>query len=795
MAAEISFLLAVFNLWYTSQHTARSFSDEFFSVMTGRTVILIIGLFAVGIDAQVARSEDSNNNSQTVSPATSDELIKHLAAAESHQISRNLMGAAIENQAVLGIALQRLGNIAIEEGRYADAVRILTDCIKYADNASNRTTLAIAYMRQNLHDKALVEAQAAVSIDSKHLGSHYVLGNIYYAKEDYKAALPELERVFAESPDFEIARALGLTYLNLKQLDRARKHFEKMRVAAGKENADLHILFAKLYERTNNHVDAESELKRALAIEPKKPKLNFYLGYLLLQNGGTERMADAGAAFEKELRLNPNDFYSLFFSGVVASSENQHQKAIPFLQRAVEINPDNGEAFLYLAQSQIELNELVAAEKNLRRAIELEAKDGKNTQSRRTHFMLGRLLLRTGKKEEGQKELEIAGRLQQESLDTSRSELSRTLDSAGEDGGSDMVGDRSSTPNVQVKLAPERIAQLKKLDKFLVDVTAQAFNNLGVIATQNGRLEDGLEKFESAARWNPGFPGLDRNLGIISFRLGQFDKSVTALSRVIKNLPQDDLARQMLGTAYYFTKDYRQAVETLKPMESTLTGNPELAYFYGISLVRTDKAAEAGSLFGRLAATTRNDPEALSYAAQGLMIAGDYERAIKEFTTIASAAPLMPKIHFFLGQSLIRANRFPEAEKASRRAIEVDPSDASSKYQLAFTLIEQKVNLQEAAFLLEDAIRLRPDFADAHYQLGKLYMEKSEVQKAINHLETAALTDKTKEYIYYQLSIAYRRASRTADSEKALKIYRELKSVSRRSDSTPPIGKQTHSPE
>ena len=301
--------------------------------MTGRIIILVLGLFALNLHAQQALSQASEKNS-VPSQTSSDELFKHLAAAESHQRTGDLDNAALENRAVIGIALERIGNIAIEEGRYADAVKTLTESLEYAETAPRRTRLAIAYLRQNFVDKALAEAQVAVSLDPKHVGAHYILGNIYYAKENYKAALPSLEKAFADAPDFEIARALGLTYLNLKQIEKARLHFEKMRVTAGKENADLHILFAKLYERTTYYVDAERELKRALAIDPNKAKVSFYLGYLLLQNGGTERMADAGAAFEQELKLNPNDFFSWFFAGVVASSESQHEKAITFFQTA-----------------------------------------------------------------------------------------------------------------------------------------------------------------------------------------------------------------------------------------------------------------------------------------------------------------------------------------------------------------------------------------------------------------------------------------------------------------------------
>src|SRR5687767_2523204 len=104
--------------------------------MPGRILILIVWLCAVGIYAQEAGSDNSRKDSPVASRNSSDDLLKHLAAAESHQISGDLTKAAAENRAVLGIALQRSGNIAIEEGRYADAVRIFTESLKYADNAS-----------------------------------------------------------------------------------------------------------------------------------------------------------------------------------------------------------------------------------------------------------------------------------------------------------------------------------------------------------------------------------------------------------------------------------------------------------------------------------------------------------------------------------------------------------------------------------------------------------------------------------------------------------------------------------
>ncbi len=750
--------------------------------MNGKILFFILCFFATGISAQKADPRKNNQTSVAPTNQTSDELLKHLNAAEKFQIAGNLAGASIENQAILAIALERFGNISIEEGKYADAVKALTESLKYDNSASNRTNLAIAYLRQNRFDKAQSEAQTAVSIDPNHVGAHYILGNIYYTKEDYQSALPELEKAFAAAPDFELARALGLTYLKLKQVERARTHFEKMQKSAGKDSADLHLLLAKLYEGANYPADAERELKQALSIEPNKPKINFYIGYLLLQNGGSDRLSEAGMFFQNELKITPNDFYSQFFSGVVASSQNENQKAIPFLQKAVEINPNSSEAFLFLGQSQVETNDLPNAEKNLRQAVALETVGAKNTQARRTHFVLGRLLLKTGNKEEARKELAIAAKLQQSSLDSSRSEINRILGQVADNDESKTAVNQTIISSAEIKLPPERAAQFEKLKAYLTEVIAQSYNNLGVISTQNNRLAEAMENFSAAYQWKPDFPNLARNLGIVSFRAGEFEKAVLPLQSQLQANPQDALVRKMLGSSYYLTKNFAKAVETLQLIETNLD-DAELAYFYGISLVQLKRNQEAVPVFNQLAKTSQTAPEALSYAAQGFMIAGDYLRAFAEFKQIIALAPQTPKANYFAGQSLIRLNRYAEAEKFFTRELEINPADALSKYHLALTLIERKIETEKAMLLLEEAINLRSDYADAHYQLGKIYLERGDTAKAVEQLESAISSDAKKDYIHYQLSIAYRKLSRKDDADRELKTYQKLKAENRKTDS------------
>jgi len=134
-----------------------------------------------------------------------------------------------------------------------------------------------------------------------------------------------------------------------------------------------------------------------------------------------------------------------------------------------------------------------------------------------------------------------------------------------------------------------------------------------------------------------------------------------------------------------------------------------------------------------------------------------------------------------------------EAEKEFRQELLVNPNDEQAKYSIAYTLLERKTNTDEAISLLREAVAARLDYSDARYQLGKALIERGDIKEAVEHLESAAQSDPKKDYIHYQLSIAYRRDSRAADAERALKIFRELKEANRR-EKPAGMGNKTNAP-
>ncbi|MEP7074200.1 MAG: tetratricopeptide repeat protein [Acidobacteriota bacterium] len=758
--------------------------------MLFRFAVLFLAVLILDMHAQTAVKRPGHpavEQKSGISAAPDDELNRHLASAQDYQLAGDLDHASIENRAVVAIALRRIGFLELEQEKFQDAAAHLTSSLAIEDNSMSRASLAVAFMRLARNDEALIQAQSATRLDPQNTLAHQILGSLYYSSGNYEAALAELEQVFNAAPDFDGAYLLGMTYLRLKQSDRAKLLFEEIQETVKNKKADLHILFGQAYEQTEYASDAEREFNAALVLDPKVLKAHFYKGFVILRHGGSERLPEAAKEFEVELKLTPADFYANFFAGVVASSLGDHKAVLAFVGRAVQTNPKNSEAWLLLGQSQMELNDLTGAEKSLRLSVKLSDESPiKSQQIGRTHFLLGRLLLRTGHKAEAESELAKARDVRGQELESDRETIRKM---AGEVADSDPKGPgaRAIQPVTKDRsTSAAQSAELAKARDQLAEILAQAYHNLGVIAVQQGDLKNSLEDFKTASEWKADFPGLDRNWGIVAFRAEQYDLAAPPLERQLKTNPKDDLVRKMLGSIYYLTGDFKRAVTTLAPAEMTITKDAELAYFYGVSLLQQQMREKAVALFTRLSDQNQTDAQSRFYAAQGFVFLGDFARALKEYRAVAGLAPQMNQVHYGAGQALIRMNRLEDAEKEFRKELQLNPTDALSKYHLAFTLLERNIQTDEAERLLSEAIESRPDYADAHYQLGKLYIQKGQIDDAIRHLEAAVQSDPKKEFIHYQLSIAYRRAKRTADADRELKIYSDLKAANRRSEPSSP---------
>lgn len=278
-----------------------------------------------------------------------------------------LLGAcATTSTTVLSPREQAL--VALQKGNAAEAVRVLEPLHR---EAPNDLDLARAWAEANVKNGTgqQVLAQAATRDTAV---SHYVRGLILFsnAREAGASAVDEFRKAVEQAPnEGELHYRLGIALLESEQFEPARESLAAaIERAPGKTS--WHLAYAKALHRVGRSKDAiasvrmvvtgectvqEAATARALMDEiadpfagfPKsaRPKLDQALGWM--------QVADIPQQAITELEDIAREFPDLgvvhALLGLAAARVDDAGRAIEELKRAIELSPDDGKAYLYLA--------------------------------------------------------------------------------------------------------------------------------------------------------------------------------------------------------------------------------------------------------------------------------------------------------------------------------------------------------------------------------------------------------------------------------------------------------------
>jgi tetratricopeptide (TPR) repeat protein len=128
-------------------------------------------------------------------------------------------------------------------------------------------------------------------------------------------------------------------------------------------------------------------------------------------------------------------------------------------------------------------------------------------------------------------------------------------------------------------------------------------------------------------------------------------------------------------------------------------------------------------------------------------------------------------VYFVVGQN--------DAAIAEYRAgIARFPGDARFYIACAETLLASPDSRRlqaDAENLLKNAVKLAPESAEAHYQLGQLALQQRRLNDAERELLLSLQAHPNQSKAHFALSVAYRRMGRTEDATRQFAIYQDLK--------------------
>jgi tetratricopeptide (TPR) repeat protein len=179
--------------------------------------------------------------------------------------------------------------------------------------------------------------------------------------------------------------------------------------------------------------------------------------------------------------------------------------------------------------------------------------------------------------------------------------------------------------------------------------------------------------------------------------------------------------------------------------------------------------------------------------AEGYALRQDLDDAVKEYEAALELRPNESELHEALGQFYLDNHNDEKAEAELEKALTLDPSRTHALYLLGRLYVQKRDN-EKAVSYLQRALRLQPDLAEASSMLGTAYVRLGQFANAIPKLEKAAPLDHYGN-VHYQLFLAYKRLGKDELAQKALLRSQDLRRSSLEHDQAVILGSPQPDPE
>ena len=599
------------------------------------------------------------------------------------------------------------------------------------ESAEAHDSLGIALWYSGRRDQAIAELRESVLLDPAAGDAHAFLGMALRETGDLAGARASLHRAIALLPPTAAVYVdLAIAYLRAGELDRA----------LGQLEAGLNL--PAPWVPAPDWPSAIAALRKALAATPGRAEAHNVLGLLLGRQGAGS--SEVVAAFREAIRLRPDYAQAHNNLGLVLIQSGDDAGGVAAFREAVRLDKDYADAHANLGAALVPTD----AEEAVR---ELEKAVALAPGSVKARFNLA--VAYGSSPAHGPKEVEQLQKVIE--LDPTFARAHVALGKAYLRDGK--VAEAVKALQEAARLSPEN---------------GEARYQLGLALARAGRKEEATSELQKgrelvAADDREKTASLDLLEGRAALEKGELDSAAAKLRHAIQLRPDSFEAQSALGAVLEKKGDVAGATAAY---EKAAELNPaDVAARASLARLEKPKAAD-------------DDPEKVA----------EFERYIRE-ARYAEVEPLLtayvknerPRSSwgwYALGYSLFAQQKIGEAIQALARSLELDLKNAEAHKILGRTLmIIGRFDAAQIEF--EEGIRHKPDSAEIHYNLGKLFSVQDDWEPARKALEAALRIDpaylEALDALGFALEALGDDAGAVAKYEQAIALNEERRAASR----------------
>lgn len=706
--------------------------------------------------------------------------------------------------------LPLLGRALLERENYRGVLEVGRETDLNPESAAELIVLAgRAHMGLGEYLQAKTDFQKALPI--KHIDAELGLAHVAAAGGDIASAQKMVEEILAKVPASAPAWIVKGDLLVMRSEPEQGLVAYQQASRVQPDYAPAYLAQALLYVDSAKYSAAQDAIENARKYAPASPRLNFAQAVLSLQEGkydacrtalqrvfavipehmpsvlvaatlnySTGEIRQAQKLYSEYLAKFPKSLYARKMLAATLLRSAQPQSALYVLQPILEESKDSqslalaGEAYLQLGQSQ-------RAVPFLERSVALDPRDSGKLTS------LGASRLIAGDTVRALSELEAAVNLDPGNMRASnllimtmigRNELDKAMQAA--------LALEKSAPNNPlsyslkgaVYLAKRDIAGARSSLEHALTLQPSYFPAAAALA----QIDLSANKPEAARKRIESILDRDKTnldamvaLAGISLGEGQRNEAIKWLKSAVSEHPEAVHPYVLLAQLYLQANQFSEALQTAQAARGVSFSDPQVLEVLGAAQLATNDKNEAIQTFSSLVAALPKSVAARLKLVSAYSANGDYSAAIAMAKEALKVEPNNPEAQLALAYAYLRAKRHADAMEIARRlrqqypgaaqgyGLEGDVQMAQKKYALAAHAYEQALSRQKTGRLLiglhsaqslaklqpsekplVEWLRDNPTSIDAREYLAGIYLDSGREKDAIDQYKMLLKSDPKK---------------------------------------------------